>query len=343
MKRKYILFAMMILIGLSSLGYYVYTKSPRYTLAQIKKAIDQHDTQTFEKLVDVESITSSAIDSILESKIQNGHSDKEGIGETIGKGLIKLLKPQLSLIAKQELIKYVETGDFEKQQVSSPSLQPQVSLQNILKQTGSSKANFKGIEYVKKEGKIAYVGLTFHNNDYKTDMTLDIKMRDRNGYWQIVDFSNLNQYLSKIDELETKRMTEVNTPILKAISKCLNTEYFRTDNLTDSFGIRKAIKFTLGLKNVGEKEITEYEINLNCSDINQSFSRKVKLNYKGNIRPGTVGTGSWNVEMNIFDINDQKLFNTPEKNMKIDGEVERVMFTDGSELRLIKKYESVSN
>jgi hypothetical protein len=41
---------------------------------------------------------------------------------------------------------------------------------------------FQGVAYVKKEGKIAYIGLKFFQETHNPALTLDLKIRDRGGY-----------------------------------------------------------------------------------------------------------------------------------------------------------------
>lgn len=328
-------------IAIGSILYWNYTKSPKYSLAQIEKSFKQHDISLFEKYIDIESLTNSLINDILDvQKKDVAKNNFENLGESLGRGLVELLKPQFSQIAKQQLIKYVETGDLEKQKHTNSTNNQNFSLLNILEKSGGTKSGFKGIEYIKKDGKVAYVGIVLYNEDYNTNLILDLKMRDRGGYWQLIELSNFKDYINEIDDLESKKINELNIPIIKEMGNTLNTEYFQTKNVTDSFGIEKKILFTLELKNVGTKEIDEYKININCSTIDKKAFKKVELVDKSNISPGNIGRGSWYVNMNIFDQNDKLIFETPQRNLKIDGEIEYVKFVDGSELKLFKKYQT---
>ena len=58
--------AFLIILSAGGVYYWQYTKSPRYSLLQAKNAFEQHDLNNFEKYVDVEGITNSLIDQLLE-------------------------------------------------------------------------------------------------------------------------------------------------------------------------------------------------------------------------------------------------------------------------------------
>lgn len=255
-----IIFAVILAVG--SFYYWQYTKSPKYSLWQAKKAFEQHDLVSFEEYVDVEGITNSLIDQMLKSAAeQEKPKDKwEQFGESIGKGLVTLLKPQLSKIAKQQVATLVETGRIEEKQVKTESNEPDFSLSDIWNKAGKEKAGFKGIEYIKKEGKLAYVGLKFYHEEYNTNLILDLKMRDKGGYWQVAELSNFAEYMNKIDDLETKRINELNAPIIESMKKALVVEEILKRNKTDDWGIDKKVIFSIRLKNNGQKEIDEYKL-----------------------------------------------------------------------------------
>ena len=199
----------LVILGAGGVYYWQYTKSPKYSLLQAKNAFEQHDLVSFEKYVDVEGITNSLIDQMLETATEQEKpkGEWEQLGESIGNGLVALLKPQLSKLAKQQIAKLVETGKLEEEQESTESNEPDFSLSDIWNKAGGEKAGFQGIEYIKKEGKIAYVGLKFFQKEYNTDLILDLKMRDRGGYWQVAELSNFADYMKKWTNLRLKGLT----------------------------------------------------------------------------------------------------------------------------------------
>jgi len=192
-----------VVIVAGGIIYWQYTRTPKYSLWQVKKSIEQHDLASFEKYVDVEGIASSFIVKILET------SDVSGFEEN----LMILAKPQLTKILQQRIAEYVETGKFEEGKKSPESEEPQGLLSKSWNKVRESKIVFQGISYVKKEGKIAYVGLELFQEKYDTSLIMDLKMRDRGGYWQVAELSNFSEFMRKLDDLETERIAKLNKPI----------------------------------------------------------------------------------------------------------------------------------
>jgi len=204
MKRTGIItLAIVVLIVASGIIFYRYTTTPKYSLLQIKKAFDQHDFTSFEKYVDIESITNNLIDQYLENHFDvNRTKDKEEIiSGYLSKGLIEVIKPKLNTIIKHQLAGIIETGTFEDQKKKENSKDIQSSFSDSLSKSDNVKKIFQGFEYEKKEGKICYVGIKFFNEKSKSTSILDLKMRDKGGYWQVVEILDVSEFAESLDGL----------------------------------------------------------------------------------------------------------------------------------------------
>jgi len=187
----------LILIAAGGLWYWNYTRSPEYSLLKIREAIGQHDVDLFEKHVDVAGVTSSLIDQLMSQ--MNEESGAQGLGGALAQGLIGLMKPRLTDALKEQILNAVETGSFEQESGGQEaSADSDFSLTNIL-ESGSG-TEFEGIDQVTKEGKIAYVGLKLRPKDPKqnTILILNVKMRDRGGYWQVAELTNADKIIDQL-------------------------------------------------------------------------------------------------------------------------------------------------
>lgn len=76
-------------------------------------AVKNKDVDTFQKYVDVESIADRAIDDVL-----HGPARESGMfgnfDNMIGAGIIGLFKPEISAIAKTQVLKFIESGTLVK-------------------------------------------------------------------------------------------------------------------------------------------------------------------------------------------------------------------------------------
>ena len=305
--KKLFLIVAIIVIAILTL-YWQYIQSPKYSFLQAKKAIEQHNLASFKKYVDIEGIASSLIDYLLEpSTEEKEQSIWEEIGEEIG---TKIAKTYLTKNLKQQIVKYVEIGKFEESDFSLSDLWN----------------NFKDIAYVKKEGKIAYIGLEFFNEKYDTSLILELKMRDKGSYWQIAKISNFLEFMKKLDELVEK----YNEKIIEAMEQTLTLESLQKSTSW------KEVLFSLKFRNNDElKEIDQYKVKLICKTLDGCVLKRFLITDTNNISPGQIGGGVWSADINTSC--DRVLYRTPQSDLDISVEIQYIRFTDGSELKLYKK------
>lgn len=338
MKKVAIILGLMVVVVAVTIYYWQWTLSPKYSLLQAKKAIENHDLAAFEKYVDVQSLTERLLDQLLDLNMaqkEQPSNEWEQLGENLAKGFIGMLKPHLAKIAKEQVAYYVEKGSFETQKQKSDV--PDFSLKDIWNKSGGEKSKFRGFEYVKKEGKIAVVGLEFFHEEYNAKLVLDIKMREKDGYWQLAELSNFSEYMKRLDELETKRIEQLNQPIIEAMKKSLVLENINKSTFTDSWGFNKKVIFKVNFKNIGEKIINEYKAVLVCKDSDGKILKKLFTSDTDDIKPGQVGGGAWATDVNMFTNNDNKLYDTLQERLSIDVQIRYIKFSDGSELKLHEK------
>ena len=213
MKKVYVVFIIIfLLLATAGIVFWQYTTTPRYSLLQIKKAYDQHDFSSFEKYVDIETVTNSLVNQFLDKFLEaNRTKDKEEvIGQSFYKGLVEFLKPKLNTIAKDQITDIIETGKFEEQIKKEDSKDKESSSSNKLDRSDNVKNIFQGIEYEKKEGKICYVGLKILNEKTNSTSTIDIKMRDKGGYWQVVEVLDILKFAETFDGSSSKFFNVLN-------------------------------------------------------------------------------------------------------------------------------------
>ena len=321
------------------LYYWQLTKSPKYSLLQVQKAFEQHDLVSFEKYVDVEGITSRIIDQALDTSMgQESSEDGLGeLGETMARGFVTLIKPQLSQLAKQQIAILVETGNFEAERESSNTDISALTQTELFDFIDLENLEFQGIEYINVEGAIAYIGLKIHQKQYDTDMMFELKMRNKGKFWQIAELSNYADYLNELEGLETKRINELNAPILEAMVKSLVVENIRKSTQTDDWGIDKKVIFSLQVNNIGERDIERYVVRLTCNLADGKELKNLKITDEEHIAPGKTGGGTWSTDVSMFDSNDNLLFDTPETEIDITADIQLIEFSDGTILKLVRQ------
>jgi len=177
------------------IGYWQWTRTPAYSIKKLVSAIKDHDRDDVEKYLDVGSLATGLIDQFFAQLPQEHSSDHQwtAADQTIAHGFLEMVKPKLVSIAKEKFLSYVETGKFEEGPNESG---PAAQFISTMRAATSSRGEFSGITSIKKEGKIALVTVKFRGGD-KQEISAEITMRDKGGYWQIVGVNKLLTLLQR--------------------------------------------------------------------------------------------------------------------------------------------------
>lgn len=196
-----------LLLAAIVIGGYLYYRSlttgPEYSLLQAAKAVHDHDSAAFERYVDVSSVTSNLVDQVADQGSALGILNPGGIAM---KGALRLLKPQLTRAAQQEVQRYVETGSVQAAAAASSKGALNVSVLGLAGTVVSPESTFKGVKYTRQEGEQALVGLEFTQPRYDTTMVLEVKMLDKGDHWQATEITNTGAILKHVARMEKQRL-----------------------------------------------------------------------------------------------------------------------------------------
>lgn len=203
--KKLLLFV--LLLALATGGYYYYRtlkNGPKGALISAAAAVQTHDMATFEKYVDVNSVTSHLVEDVAQQG--TGLASLLPGGGLLMGGAMRLIKPALAQAAHQEVQRYVETGSLEAAAAAAPKRLVNVSLTGLASKVVSPDSEFKGIKYTREEGDNAYVGLEVTQPKYDTTMVVEVKMRRQGDHWQMTQITNSGELLKGVAQLEKKRL-----------------------------------------------------------------------------------------------------------------------------------------
>lgn len=201
------LLLLVLLLALGAAGYYYYRSlknGPSGALVAAAAAVQTHDMATFEKYVDVNSVTSHLVDdvteqgSLLTSLVPGG-------GLMMG-GAMRLLKPALAKAAESEVQRYVETGSLQAASAVAPKRLVNISLAGLASKVVGPESEFKGVKYSREEGDNAFIGLEVTQPKYDTTMVVEVKMRRQGDHWQMTQITNSGELLRGVARLEKKRL-----------------------------------------------------------------------------------------------------------------------------------------
>lgn len=196
----------LLLVALALGGYWYYRKlstGPEYSLMQAYKAVTDHDAAAFERYVDVTSVTGSLVDQIASQESALGVLNPGGMAM---KGALRLLKPQLTEAARQEVKRYVETGSATAATEAAPKRLVNVSILGLADKVVGQGSSFKGVKYSREEGEQAFIGLEFTQPRYDTTLVLEVKMQDRGDHWQATEITNTGEILRHVARMEKQHL-----------------------------------------------------------------------------------------------------------------------------------------
>ena len=189
MKRNIIIIAILI-IGVFGYNYWINT--PQYSLIQIQKSVDTKDRFLFDKYVDTNGIITEIIEDL--SKIFIEEMDTQESSEysffdsqVLAAGLVSLFQPAIE--------NAIEEGfdEFWEDEV----------------ETVESKSDFRNnldsfeVSYLKRDGKIAKLGLEGEDPDTGEIIKIEFKLNKIENYWRITQISNLEDILRQnMDQVE---------------------------------------------------------------------------------------------------------------------------------------------
>lgn len=104
---KKIIIGVIILVLIIGGAFYYIKGTPKYSLYQIKKSVQNHDSITFNKYVDVDRITSGLMDTAVQSFDEEMKKEDNPFGE-LGNGILQAMMPALKDELKSNINKSIE-------------------------------------------------------------------------------------------------------------------------------------------------------------------------------------------------------------------------------------------
>lgn len=184
-----------VALGLGG-GYYWVSGTPQYSLYQIGKAVENRDSETFYKYVDIDSVVDSFTDWVwkeMEEEMAGGKPEDEWAswGYELGKGFAELIMPAMKERIKEGL----------RSEITKTIEGTEEGMREAFK-----KISYKDIK-VERSGKIANIEIL---NFLENEMPLKLKMRQApERYWKIVEINH--EMLGSVGVEEREEVKEEKT------------------------------------------------------------------------------------------------------------------------------------
>jgi len=339
-----ILIALLVLgfIGLGAAGgLWYWTRTPEYSLNKAREAMESHDWVTFQKYVDVDAFTAKVVDQGINYALRD--ADVEDSMRTIIAERGQAVKPQMVAATKEQIQVFVEKGNLDYASVSLPPVlkQKNAAMDMEKKITAGDTSQYKGIDYANTDGNTAVIGIKLFYPKLNANVVMELKMRKLDGYWQLIELNNPEDFIAKLTEIEEKKLKQVNKQVSEQIGQVLAVESVSLSKMyDDAFGITQSSLVTVNFKNTSQKEISEVRGIIRVLD---KTNGKTVLNW--NVRAGADTKISaqqprgivWRRKLNQLIPCDAALLETNYSYLMAGFKVTSVLFADGTKLELTTK------
>ncbi len=181
MKRIWILFGILVCLAAAAAGYWYYLNSPRYVLKQVATSMAEHDWETFDTYVDVETVSHNLAVDMGEMTLKV--LQQKETSPLLAKGITSLLTNRLTRTFSQDLETRVKGEGSENQR---PGL-----LESVLPPTGSGLK--VELQDVRREGPRSVAMLDLGNGS-----RLEVELQQREAGWIVTRIINTRELLGRL-------------------------------------------------------------------------------------------------------------------------------------------------
>lgn len=310
----------------SWLGWTYWTSTPEYALAQIQRAVDTRDSVRFEKYVDIDSVVTRATDTLMEQALREtkGSNDVEEIGSALAAGMIAMMKPKIVEYTKSKISMMIEDS-------GEPAATDQQANVGQIDQILELHGNEVKALPLRKSGRVAYLDLEYLDEEFDEWRTLEIKLRDIGDHWQVVEISNLAEYMEESELLRDQKLAALNSPIEARLQETISVIQVSKESI-EEHGNKKT-RMTLVVKNLSKRDLKEFALTLDTFDLDGGHIKDLNLT-GGMLAANTSKPFVWELDVNQFRDEDARLFVQDRPRYRVT--LNKVEFYDGEVVKRIK-------
>ena len=192
-------------------GYYFFhsdTDTPAYALKTIQRSVEKHDTKTFYRVVDVDSVIDSGYEGFAEGLASSGSVLTPDAREMI-REFTEILRGPLTLSLKSAIDSYVATGDLKAEE--------NLGVIELLERTGLNDAQVRDIKNIQindANRDEALADLIIFQPELDKDFPLHLILtRGEDKEWHLTRVQNFREY---VEEVAEARRANLNDYLAKA-------------------------------------------------------------------------------------------------------------------------------
>ena len=179
----------------------LYMKTPEYTLKAVQEAVYDHDTDTFNKYVDTDSVVAGVTSNMLDGIIA-AQSNLPDEAKATMNSLATMFKAPLTASLESGLKTFVQTGSWTSGDLTQDSQGAMINSDMILEQAGLTNLEFIGIDSVEEDenAKAAHAAVRVKQAEIDQEFVFNVTLeQQQDGYWKVVSIDNFGDYIKTLE------------------------------------------------------------------------------------------------------------------------------------------------
>lgn len=202
---------LLILAGGSYCYVHFYMKTPDYALQQIQASLEDHDTEKFQRYVDLEDLLDTSYDDFMSGILEVEQPLSPEVKATVG-DLTQMLKAPLLTSFKAAVLDYVRTGDWNADAAEGDDrgIQAMDSAQ-VLEKSGLRESAFRKVDSLArdKEAGTAVAKVRIFQAEANEEFVLDVQFTEQaDGSWRVTEITNFHEFIVFVAKSRQEQLSQ---------------------------------------------------------------------------------------------------------------------------------------
>ena len=208
-KFRIILLAVVLVLIAIGGGYWylrVHTHTPEYAMEEIERSITKHDTKTFYRYVNMESLLNHSFDDFVDGLLETGLVMPEDAKIAAG-DLIHMMKAPILASFQSSIEQYVSTGSWQQENEEDRSFQSQSS--NLLAHSGLLRTEFLKVESIAamQEEDRAIASIRVYQQEAESEFVFEAVLeKQKDGTWKVESIQNFKDFIVMVENARKSQL-----------------------------------------------------------------------------------------------------------------------------------------
>ncbi|MBQ7454764.1 MAG: hypothetical protein IJS69_06930 [Selenomonadaceae bacterium] len=290
-----------------------------------RQAVEAHDLDAFNKVVDTDAIINQAATEILAAQINSTLAPTAYSMDEL-KRRFNQMKPDFVNAARAALDEYITTG-----KITFPDKMNDA--QKFFKQTGLANCEITSVTKPHLEGNEQTSTVIFFNPTLKFSFELELDIeQDADGNWRIVDARGFDDYYNGYRRSLRRKLDSLNAPIVRQMDEIFSVQSFKARIAGgDEYGFSETLEIAIKADVKSDKRLNKIVGNIILGKGDHESFSPFEIDMVQH--PQGLQTFTVTKTLNPFVRSDAEAMKRGLKKNELQIEVTEIVFADGTNLK----------